>query len=97
VSIALAVALWLAVSVLLPHADAHWRALLPGALLFALGVGLMHFATVYWFAPKLAKEGALYGSLGTAAVLLLWLYILSRIVVASAFLNATRWRRAPDD
>jgi uncharacterized BrkB/YihY/UPF0761 family membrane protein len=93
-SIALAVALWLGVSLLLPHADAHWKALLPGAALFATGVGLMHYATVYYFAPKLAKEGSLYGSLGTAAVLLLWLFILSRIAVASAFLNAALWRRA---
>ncbi len=92
-SVAIAVGLWLGVSLLLPHAQAHWRALLPGAVMFAIGVGLMHFATVYYFAPKLAKEGSLYGSLGTAAVLLLWLFILSRIAVASAFLNATLWRR----
>jgi len=95
VSIAVAVGLWLSVSLLLPHADAHWRALLPGAVLFAIGVGAMHFATVYYFAPKLAKEGSLYGSLGTAAVLLLWLFVLSRIAVASAFYNATLWRRKP--
>ncbi len=94
VSIAMAVGLWLGVSWLLPHGDAHWRALVPGSVLFATGVGLMHYATVYYFAPKLVKEGSLYGSLGTAAVLLLWLFILSRIAVASAFLNATLWRRA---
>ena len=93
VSVAIAVGLWLGVSLLLPHATADWRALVPGAVLFAIAVGLMHFATVYYFAPKLAKEGSLYGSLGTAAVLLLWLFILSRIAVASAFLNATLWRR----
>jgi uncharacterized BrkB/YihY/UPF0761 family membrane protein len=92
-SIAIAIGLWLGVSMLLPHGDAHWRALLPGAVLFAIGVGLMHFLTVYYLAPKLAREGSLYGSLGTAAVLLLWLFILSRIAVASAFLNATLWRR----
>jgi uncharacterized BrkB/YihY/UPF0761 family membrane protein len=93
VSVAIAVGLWLGVSLLLPHAEAHWRALVPGAVMFAIAVGLMHFATVYYFAPKLAKEGSLYGSLGTAAVLLLWLFILSRVAVASAFLNATLWRR----
>jgi uncharacterized BrkB/YihY/UPF0761 family membrane protein len=93
VSVAIAIGLWLGVSLLLPHAKANWRALVPGAVLFAIAVGLMHFATVYYFAPKLAKEGSLYGSLGTAAVLLLWLFILSRVAVASAFLNATLWRR----
>ncbi len=92
-SIAIAVGLWLGLSLLLPHANAEWRALVPGAALVAIGVGLMHFATVYYFAPKLAHEGSLYGSLGTAAVLLLWLFILSRLAVASAFLNATLYRR----
>ena len=95
VSIAVAVGLWLGISLLLPHADADWRALVPGTFLFAFGVGAMHFVTVYYLAPKLAKEGSLYGSLGTAAVLLLWLFILSRIAVASAFYNATLWRRKP--
>ncbi len=93
-SIAIAVGLWLGISSMLPHGDANLRALLPGAVLFAIGVGLMHFVTVYYLAPKLAREGSLYGSLGTAAVLLLWLFILSRLAVASAFLNATLWRRA---
>ena len=92
-SIAVAAVLWLGVSLLLPHQEAPWRALVPGAVLFAVGVGLMHFVTVYYLAPKLVKEGSLYGSLGTAAVLLLWLFILSRIAVASAFLNATLRRR----
>jgi len=48
---------------------------------------------VYYFAPKLTRAPTLYGSLGTAATLLAWLFVLSRIVVASAFLNATLWRR----
>jgi uncharacterized BrkB/YihY/UPF0761 family membrane protein len=85
---------WLSISTLLPHADADWRALVPGASLFAVGLAVLHFATIFYFAPKLAREPALYGSLGTAAVLLVWLYLISRIVVASAFLSATLWRRS---
>jgi uncharacterized BrkB/YihY/UPF0761 family membrane protein len=61
--------------------------------LFAVGLAVLHFATVFYLAPKLARAPALYGSLGTAATLLVWLFIGSRIVVASAFLNATLWRR----
>ena len=80
---------------LLPHAHAHWRALVPGAVLFTGGLALLHLATIYYLAPKLAREPALYGSLGTAAVLLLWLFLVSRIAVASAFLNATLWHRGP--
>jgi uncharacterized BrkB/YihY/UPF0761 family membrane protein len=87
--------LWLGVSLLLPHAaDAHWRALLPGAALFAVAMALLHFASVYYFAPKLSKAPALYGSLGTAATLLAWLFVIARVVVASAFLNATLWHQS---
>src|SRR3954451_23937 len=93
-SFAITGGLWLGLSRLLPHADANWRALLPGAALFALGHALLQVATVYYFAPKLARAPALYGSLGSAATLLLWLFLISRIVVASAFLNAALWRRS---
>jgi uncharacterized BrkB/YihY/UPF0761 family membrane protein len=93
VPIAIGGAVWVAVSMLLPHADAHWTALIPGAALFAVGLAVLHFATIYYFAPRLTRAPALYGSLGTAATLLLWLFLGSRIVVASAFLNATLWNR----
>jgi uncharacterized BrkB/YihY/UPF0761 family membrane protein len=85
---------WLGLSMLLPHGEAHWRALLPGAALFALGHIVLQVATVYYFAPKLTKAPALYGSLGTAATLLLWLFLVARIIVAAAFLNAALWRRS---
>jgi len=93
-SFAITGGVWLGLSCLLPHADANWRALLPGAALFATGHALLQVATVYYFAPKLSRAPALYGSLGSAATLLLWLYLISRIVVASAFLNAALWRRS---
>ncbi|MDX6687827.1 MAG: rane protein [Baekduia sp.] len=94
VSFAITGGVWLGLSVLLPHADATWRALLPGAALFAIGHAVLQVATVYYFAPKLTRAPALYGSLGTAATLLLWLFLISRIIVASAFLNAALWRRS---
>ncbi len=93
VSFAIAGGFWLGLSLLLPRADADWRALLPGAVLFAIGHAVLQVATVYYFAPRLTRAPALYGSLGSAATLLLWLFLISRIVVASAFLNAALWRR----
>jgi uncharacterized BrkB/YihY/UPF0761 family membrane protein len=93
IPVALGGGIWVGVSLLLPHADADWPALVPGAALFAGGLAVLHFATIYYFAPKLGRAPALYGSLGTAATLLAWLFVASRIVVAGAFLNATLWRR----
>ena len=86
-------AVWLGLSLLLPHAGASWRALIPGAALFACAHALLQVATVFYFAPKLTRAPTLYGSLGTAATLLLWLFLLARTTVASAFLNAALWRR----
>ena len=91
-------ALWLLISLRLPHRDAPWTALVPGALLVGLGVQLLHVFTAYVLTPwALSKQGT-YGALGLAAALLLSLFLISRLVVAAAVLNATLWeRRAPGD
>lgn len=88
--------IWLLVTLGLPHRGAHWRALVPGALLGAAGLELIHLFTAYFLAPySIEKEGT-YGALGAAAALLLGLFVVSRLIVASALLNATLWeRRAP--
>lgn len=85
--------IWLWISWRLPHAEIHWTALIPGTILIYVGLQLMHVATVYLFAGRLAHSGRLYGSLGIAATLLLWLYLVCRLIVAGAFLNATLWYR----
>jgi uncharacterized BrkB/YihY/UPF0761 family membrane protein len=84
---------WLWLEWLLPHGDAPLRALVPGAVLVALGIQVVHLGTVLFIGAKVARASATYGSLGVAFTVLAWLYILSRIVVASAMLNAARWER----
>jgi len=86
--------LWLVASLRLPHAaGAGWTALLPGALLFAFGAQCLHLLTVFYLADKLQHSSELYGALGGAAAVLLWLFLIGRIVVGSAVLNATLWER----
>ena len=83
----------LGISVFFPHANAPARALLPGSfLLSAGGLGLHVFVDVY-LAPKLGRSVDLYGMLGASTVILLWLYMIARLVTLSAFLNATLWMR----
>jgi uncharacterized BrkB/YihY/UPF0761 family membrane protein len=88
------VGLWLLASWLLPHDRAAplW-ALLPGALLVGGGVWLAHLASAFHLARRIDRASELYGSLGVAAALLAWLYVLGRLMVASAMLNATLWER----
>jgi membrane protein len=83
--------IWLLVAWLLPHGDVPWTALVPGAVLFALGVQLVHLATALFIADKVARASETYGSLGVAFTVLFWLYVVSRVVVASAMLNAALW------
>ena len=85
--------IWLWFEWLLPHADAPLRALIPGAVLVAVGVQVVHLATVLFIGAKVARASATYGSLGIAFTTLAWLYVLSRIIVASAMLNAARWEQ----
>ena len=87
-------ALWLGASVVLPHGDAPWTRLVPGALFLGAGTQLVHLATVYYLAGKLQKSSELYGSLGVAATLLLGLYFLARLIVGAAVLNATLWEQS---
>jgi uncharacterized BrkB/YihY/UPF0761 family membrane protein len=85
-------ALWLAVSMMLPHPPGlSWRAFVPGAALVAVGMEGIHLATVLYISHKAEQVSASYGALGISLVLLLWLYLLGRLIVASAFLNATVW------
>ena len=91
--VVLLAALWFALSWALPHPVVPWTALLPGALLFAAGFQAYHLAVTLYFAPRAARASAVYGSLGVALVLLVSLFLFSRLAVAAAELNATLWER----
>jgi uncharacterized BrkB/YihY/UPF0761 family membrane protein len=84
-----AVALW--VMLILPHGDATWQGLLPGAVLVAFGAQAIHLVSALYLAPKVQRSTDLYGALGSATVILLWLYLIARLLVAAAFLNASLW------
>jgi len=82
-------ALCLAACELLPHRPVSWKALVPGAALMAAGLQVMHLVTTIWLAHKIQTASATYGALGTAFALLVWLYFISRLIIAGAVLNAT--------
>jgi uncharacterized BrkB/YihY/UPF0761 family membrane protein len=85
--------LWWGISYFLPHGQGlPWWGLLPGAVFLGVGTQVLHLATVYYFGEKLSSASALYGSLGTAATMLLWAYVVSRLVLASASINVAAVR-----
>jgi uncharacterized BrkB/YihY/UPF0761 family membrane protein len=85
--------IWLAASSKLPPGDKPWMALLPGAALVALGVALLEVVSFYLLGPYLTHKSQIYGAIGIASMLLLWLYVLGRLMVAAAILNASRWEQ----
>lgn len=79
---------------LLPHGPIHsWTALLPGAVEVGVGLALIQTIVVYYLAAKLERSPDLYGTLGASTVVLLWLFLLARLIVSGMFLNATLQRR----
>jgi membrane protein len=85
--------LWLLASMWLPHApSAPWTAFVPGAIVFGVGLELLHVFTVYFLANKLASASALYGTLGLAGTMLFYLYLIGRGIIGAAELNAVVWQ-----
>ena len=101
VTVAPLAALWLWVSLQLPHRDAPWRALLPGALLVAIGFQVLHEAIGHLLVPKLEKSTSLYGSLGATTTLLFFMYMTALLVVTAPVLNSSLYdelqSRKPDE
>ena len=84
---------WLA-SWLLPHDEGSpWWALVPGAVLFGVGTSVLRIVTITWIAHQVSTKSDTYGALGAALALLLWAYLLGRLMTAAAVVNATLWRR----
>lgn len=80
---------WFGASLALPHPAVPIEALIPGAILFGIGMEVLHLATVLYFAGRIARASEVYGPLGVAIGLLVWLYVIGRLAVAAPVLNAT--------
>ena len=89
VTVAPLAALWLWVSVHLPHRDAPWQALVPGALVVGIGFQVLHEAVAYLLVPKLEKSTSLYGDLGATTTFLFFMYMTAILVVTAPVLNSS--------
>jgi uncharacterized BrkB/YihY/UPF0761 family membrane protein len=89
----LSFAAWWWVSWKLPHAPIPARALIPGAVLMAIGADVLQLLTTYWIGNLIARKTSTYGAVGVALAVLLWVYILGRIMVGSAGLNSALYYR----
>jgi uncharacterized BrkB/YihY/UPF0761 family membrane protein len=73
--------------------DVPWSRLIPGALLIGIALAVLQAVVLGYIARKLSSSNALYGGVGTAIVLLFWLYLLGRVFVLGPLLDVVLWRR----
>ena len=76
----------------MPREECAWWALLPGALIVAVGVGVLHLLTLTYVAHVVTRKSALYGAIGIALALLLWTYLAGRLLTAAIAANASLWK-----
>ena len=83
--------LFLWASKVLPNRDIPYRALIPGAIVGAVGLELLK-ALGGWYVPRaVGSASALYGSIGVVFALLAWLFFFARLIVYAAVVNVVRW------
>ena len=85
--------LWLVVSLRVPHGGARWTELLPGCLVYGIGMTGVGVFNVLILGRLIESKSTTYGALGIAATLLLGLFFVGRVIVGSAVLNATLHER----
>lgn len=85
--------LWLIVSLQLPHANAHWRDLIPGSLFYAIGIFCVEIFNILILSKLIQSKSSTYGALGIAGALLLGLFLAGRVMVGAGVLNATLYER----
>ena len=93
VGICLYAGIWLWISLLLPHRSDRWTALVPGALAWGGGMLLLQFISVFVLPDRLGGMSQLYGTLAIASSTMAWLFIIGRLSVGAATLNAVLWDR----
>ena len=71
--------------------------LLPGAVVVGIGIGILQVIAAYVFGPYALQKQGTYGALGLGAALLLGLFMVGRLLVGGAEINATLWERKTRD
>ena len=87
----LGTALFLWTSKVLVNREVPWRALLPGALLGAVGFEVLKAVGGIYVPRAVASSSRLYGSIGVVFAILTWLFFFGRLLVYAAVVNVVRW------
>ena len=92
-ALAVDVALWLWTMTILTNRSIGWRPFLPGAIVGAIGLGVLKAAGALYVPRAVESASALYGSLGVVFAILAWLLFFGRLVVYAAVVNVVAWEQ----
>jgi uncharacterized BrkB/YihY/UPF0761 family membrane protein len=81
-------AVWLLMSLKLPDRRRDWLDLVPGAALVGFGLSIMNTVGRIYLPARFNHSSAIYGPLGIASVMLLWLLLIGQLIVSGALANA---------
>jgi membrane protein len=93
VTLAVDFGLFMWTSIVLPNRDVHWRYLVPGAIMGAIGLEILKFVGAFYVPHLVKSSSALYGSIGIVFAILAWLLIFCRLLVYCATLNVVLYER----
>jgi membrane protein len=71
----------------------RWRALLPGAVATAVGMGLTSVLSAVFLSRAIVYNSGRYGPIGVVFVMMTWLTAFSLMILAGALIGHTLWRR----
>jgi membrane protein len=82
---------WLWTFKVLTHRDLPWRAYLPGAVVGAVGLGVLKAIGGIYVPRLVSSASALYGSFAVIFAMLAWLLFFGRLVVYASVTNVVVW------
>ncbi|MBW3613951.1 MAG: YihY/virulence factor BrkB family protein [Actinobacteria bacterium] len=84
-------AMWLWTLKALLNVVLPWRALVPGAVLGAVGLEVLKLVGGIYVPRLMTQTSGLYGSIGVVFAILTWLFFFGRLLVLVAVLTVVRW------
>lgn len=91
VGLAVNLALWIWTLKALLNVDIPVRALVPGAVVGAIGLEVLKVLGSLYVPRAVSASSALYGSIGVVFAILAWLFFFGRLAVYVAVVNVVRW------
>ncbi len=79
---------WFFIARRMPDRRRSWIDLIPGSLLLGYGMSLLSAVGRLYLPPRFAHSSAIYGSLGVASVMLLWMLLIGQLIVSASLANS---------